>query len=391
MGHPSTAVLALVIVALGSTGQRCLAQQAQEDLFGGRQEPNPKVAPPLTFNPCAPSDSPDSADKVVSHIQYSLIEQAAGIVNQTLNAATDGPETPQERATAVLKQMEQLNKALNPSWPEENRFHFQMLDLPPVLVVKMSIGTHARFFVFGMPEQTPGQADRLWQQVGSDDISLQHESARSWLDLYPLHRGPSGRARFLARIGFTGCAGNSGVLYQAFEWDPSDGGDLAQIIDQAGAVDGAFDGDAHSPNAHLAAMEMLRTEGPVITLPYCLSSSADSPGNTSLCAADAYDLSRDDISFLSRAYNRPDLVPIAKAIEYAQKRDYQAVLGYCASSDVARRIVRYVPLSLFSGDLRVIRTGPGKERIEMGDSPAYSFDVEERGGRWQLVAFGPDD
>jgi hypothetical protein len=284
----------------------------------------------------------------------------------------------------ALKKLEQLSAEINANWPEENRFHFQILDLPPALVLKTTMRSHARFFVFGVPEEISGQPNRLWQRVGSDDESFEHESPNSRLEIYPLHRGPSGNARFLAGFDYTGCAGSSGVVYDAREWNPRGLGDLEQVIKQ----DGAFGLDDKVPG--FAQIGKLQTEGALITLPYCWFSSIDTWDNPSLCAVDAYDTSGDNLKFRSRAYNRPDLVPIAKAIEYAERRDYPAVLGYCSSGEVARRIVRDLPPSVFADDLRVTRTGIGKESVEMGDSTAYRFDVEKHAGRWLVVAFRAD-
>jgi hypothetical protein len=81
-------------------------------------------------------------------------------------------------------------------------------------------------------------------------------------------------------------------------------------------------------------------------------------------------------------------LPIAKAIEYAEQRDYPAALGYCASSQVAHRLVRDIPPNnTFVEDLRVTHTGNAKERVEMG---GYRFDVEKRAGRWVVVAFSTE-
>jgi hypothetical protein len=71
-----------------------------------------------------------------------------------------------------------------------------------------------------------------------------------------------------------------------------------------------------------------------ITIPYCWFSAIDTWDNPSMCAADIYDLSHDDVRFVSRAVNRPDLLPIAKALEYVSKHDYPAVLAYCASPEM---------------------------------------------------------
>jgi len=275
-----------------------------------------------------------------------------------------------------------MSAEINAAWPEENRFHFQIVELPPALVVKMTLRTHGRFFVFGIPEEDSGKPNRLWHRVGSDEGFIEHDVPQSWLDLYPLHRGPSGNARFLARFNRGGCAGSTGVAYDAREWNPKGTGDLEQIIKQAGA----FGLDDKVPG--FGQIGELRTKGSLITLPYCWFSAIDTWDNPSLCAVDTYDISGDIVRFRSRSYNRPDLLPIAKAIEYAQQRDYPAVLGYCASSEVAHRMVRDIPPFVFAeAVLKVTRTGQGKEHIEMG---GYRFDVEKRAGRWRVVAFSTE-
>jgi len=88
-----------------------------------------------------------------------------------------------------------------------------------------------------------------------------------------------------------------------------------------------------------------------------------------------------------RAHNRPDLVAIAKAVEYAQQHDYAAVLSYCTSSDIARRLVRDFPMHVFADDLRLTKTGKAREHVEFGSDRTYRFDVEMVAGRWLVVAF----
>jgi hypothetical protein len=136
-----------------------------------------------------------------------------------------------------------------------------------------------------------------------------------------------------------------------------------------------------------AQIGKLQTEGPAITLPYCWFSPIDTWDNPSLCAVDTYDTSGDQVKFRSRAYNRPDLLPIAKAIEYAEQRDYPAVLAYCASGDVALKLVRNIDPHFFAGDLKVTRIGDGKERVEMELESTTRFEVEKRDGRWLVVSF----
>jgi len=203
----------------------------------------------------------------------------------------------------------------------------------------------------------------------------------SFVDLYPVNRGPSGRARFLARVTGVGCAGPIGIAYDAREWDPRGIGSLSEIIQQGGA----FGLDDRVPG--FAWIGKLQTQGPLITLPYCSFSGIDTWDNPSLCAVDTYDVAADEVRFESRRYNRPELVPIAKAIEHAGRRDYPAVLGYCASNEVAHQLMRSIPQGVFADDLRVTLKRRGVKHVELGYAPTLRFDVEKRGGRWLVTAF----
>ncbi len=78
----------------------------------------------------------------------------------------------------------------------------------------------------------------------------------------------------------------------------------------------------------------------------------------------------------------------AKAIEYAEQRDYAALLGYCGSTQVAAGMIRDLPPFVFAGAaIHVTPTGNGRKRVELGDGPDYRFDVEKRNGRWLVIAF----
>jgi hypothetical protein len=335
----------------------------------------------LSHDPCSPPSGREK-DWDSASGEHRLFSQAVHMVTVRLNGTPANAEQPKDRAAEALKELEALSAGINAAWPEENRFHFQILEVPPVLVVKMTIRTDARYFVFAAPdEDISGKVQQFWQEVGADDASLEHDSARSLVELFALHRGSSGNARFLTKIESFGCAGSIGVVYDAREWNPKGMGDLAKVIEQEGAF-GLDDKVRGFPQ-----IGQLRTEGSRITLPYCWFSAIDTWDNPSLCAVNTYDLSRDKVRFRSRIYNRPDLLPVAKALEYAEQRDYPAVLGYCASSQLARRLVREAPPHVFAEDVRVTRKGNGKERVELGGG-AYRFDVERRSGRWMVVAFG---
>jgi len=377
----SISLALLILLFTFSEIEQSLCEPLQQsDSASDFQQLFQKIAD-LSPDPCGPPYGRE-ANWHSSDVESPLFEQAAKSVTEELNATPASPVLPRDRAAAALKKLERMSVEVNAAWPEENRFHFQILDLAPGLVVKMTIRTHARFFVFGIPEEDSGKPDRLWKEVGSDDESVEDEVPQSWLDLYPLRRGPSGNVRFLAKFIRSGCAGSIGVAYDAREWNPKGSGSLEQVIKQVGA----WGLDDKVPG--FAQIGKLRTEGSLITLPYCWFSPIDTWDNPSLCAVDTYDLSGDNVRFHARAYNRPDLLPIAKAIEYAEQRDYPAVLAYCASSEVARRLVRDVPPFVFAGvDLQVTHTGNGRERVQLGDESIYRFDVEKHSDRWLVVAF----
>lgn len=376
------AVFVLVLLAFAKAEQTHCAPAQQSNSVPDIQQLLQKLAD-FSPDPCGPPYGRER-DWHSTDVESRLFEQAADVVTQGLNETPASTALPSYRAAEALKRLERMSAETNAAWPEENRFHFQILDLPPALVVKMTVRTHGRFFVFGIPDQDSGKPNRLWRGVGSDDESVEREVPQSRLDLYPLHRGTSGNARFLAKFIFSGCAGSIGVEYDAREWNPQGIGSVDRVIKQAGAF--GLDGNVRG----FKQIGELRTEGSLITLPYCWFSSIDTWDNPSLCAVDTYDISGDNVTFRGRTYNRPDLLPIAKAIEYAEQRDYPAVLGYCASGQIADALVRDLPPNLSAEDLRVARTGNEKERVELGSGPAYRFEVEKRDGRWIVVAFSQE-
>jgi hypothetical protein len=359
--------------------ERCLGAQRQhlDSMQDFRQRlQNLAELPP---DPCGPPSGNEKSWNSANS-EYRLFSRAAQFVAEALNTTGPDEEAPAARAAAALKKLEAVSAEINAAWPDDSRFHFQILDVSPALVVKMTIRTDARYFVLAVPdEDVSGKGKQPWQEVGSDDVSRE-DPARALIDLYAIHRGPSGRARFLAKIDYFGCAGSIGVVYDAREWNPASLGELRQIIKQDGAF-GLYDKVPGFPQ-----IGRLRTEGSRITLPYCSFSPIDTWDNPSLCAVDAYDIAGDNVRFLSRIYNRPDLLPIAKALEFAEARDYRAVLSYCVSSQLARRLVREVRPRVFADDVRVTRERDGKERVELGDG-AYRFDVERWSGRWVVAAF----
>jgi hypothetical protein len=383
MIRASAIVVVFLMVAPSGWAQAAVTQQAasrpqRQDVF--RQSLQELVA--YSPDPCDPLNNNEN-NWHTSAIESRLFDAAAGIVADALNDSTTVRGT-KDRASAALNRLKDESARINTEWPEENRFHFELLDLAPILVVKMGIRSHEKFFVFGSFEGIPGKANATWSDIGSDEEGLVYpEVARSRLSLFPLHRGPSGNARFLAVFRHFGCAGSIGVAYDAREWNPERISGLAQIIKQPGAL-GLDDKVPGFPQ-----IGNLKTEGLRVTLPYCWFSRIDTWDNPSMCALDTYDLSGDNVKFTSRVYNRPDLLPVAKAIEYAEQRDYGALLGYCGTAQVADGMMRDLPPSAFvyGTDIHVTPTVNGKKRVELGDDPTYRFDVEKRNGRWLVVAF----
>ena len=332
-------------------------------------------------DPC--SNGPEQIDNEWE--EFSVFVSAENYVTEELNSPLNASAKPAERATAALKKLETASAQINAAWPQDNRFHFQLLDLQQAIVVKISIRTHDRYsvIIFGKHSENSKES---WQAAGSGGDDLEGKVSRLSLDLFPLQRGPSLNPRFLAQYTNIGCAGNAiGVTYDAEEVNASGDGSANQIIKQEGAFGLSETAQARPTSKHpFAPIGTLHTQGRMITLPYCWFSAIDTWDNPSMCAVDTYDLSGDTVRFVSRAYNRPDLVPIAKAIEFAEKRDLPATLAYCTSEDVARRLVRDIPPFNFAGDLQVIRTGIDKERVEM---ESEQFNVEKRDGRWLVTSF----
>jgi hypothetical protein len=347
-----------------------------------------KLAP----QPAGPCEPPVNPNADIRAIESSLFQRATSLLLSELNAAGNAQVQPHQRATAALKALERLSTDVNSAWPDENRFHFQVLNLTPVLVTKLTIRGHQAFVVLGVPRDASGQPGHMWQEVGSDDEAGEHDWPPSSIDLYPLKRGPSGHARFLARLIYSGCAGSYGVAYDAREWDANESLGLYQVIKQEGSfgLDDAPAGNRHSPEHPFAPVGALHTQGALINLPFCWFSAIDTWDNPSMCAVDTYDVSGDQIRFLSRAFNRPDLLPVANAIEYAEHRDYPAVLAYCASAKVAWKLVREIPPDVFAGDLRVTRISERKERVQLGFPNSYRFEVEKQDGRWLIFAFSEE-
>jgi hypothetical protein len=308
-------------------------------------------------------------------LEWRIFDAADQAVVRKLNEAGGARE--------ALQSLERLSAEINKGWPEDSRFHFQILDFSPLVVVEMSVRGRETFSAFAVARH-----NKRWGTVSYYDEHWDKRAFRDSLGLYPLQRGPANRPRFLVAFAAVGCAGNSyETAYYAYEWDAERPAGLDEVIKIEGAegLDGPDNPDPDPLKAYVPIGE-LHTNGPRISLPYCWFSAIDTWDNPSLCAMDTYDLSGDDVRFVGRVLNRPDLLPIAKAIQYAQARDYPAVLAYCASPEIASRMVRDVPPFVFDSGphLSIQRSGGATERVEI---EPFQFNVEKRGDRWLVVSF----
>lgn len=286
----------------------------------------------------------------------------------------------ESRARSALLQVVRSSEEINKSWPSEDRFHFEVMPLHPAILVRMSYRGGARFVLFGsfyLGKYSAVDPGTKWREVGFVDPS----SRASGIDLFPLHRAPNGRARFLARVWSSGCAGSIGVAYYGYEWSPEAGQLASQIIKIEGA-----EGLDDSASKHVGK---LSTTGTIIQLPYCFFSAVDTWDNPTLCAADSFNVLGDVPRFIGRTYNSPDLVVVNNAIEHAQARDYVALRGYCASDAVARKLLGEIPPFLFADELKTVKAGPTHEKVVL-EEPTVYFNLVKRQGKWLLESFRID-
>jgi hypothetical protein len=331
---------------------------------------------PMTPDDCSPP-LPSASGVDVHRSEDLLFRTVDALVADRLNGPIPAQTSEAEaRARPALLDLEHSSAEINKSWPSEERFHFEVLALHPAILIRLSYRDQARLVMFGyyLDKNAAVDPGTKWREISFADP----DSGASRIDLFPLHRGPSGRARFLARVWRSGCAGSIGEEYYGYEWSVEAGQISTQIIKIEGAE--GLDDTASK------RVGKLGTTGKTIQLPYCFFSAVDTWDNPTLCAADSFDLSGDDPRFIGRIYNSPDLVVVNNAIQHAQARDYLALRGYCASDAVARRLVREIPPYLFADALETVKAGRTREKIVFSEG-AFYFNLVRRRGEWRLENF----
>ena len=120
------AVVVLLLTICG-TDQCCWAQAESTQSQSDVQRILTKLAG-FKPDPCGP---PYEVIADPSDVEENVFQQAEEIVVKALNENSADRNDSLRRAGQALKRLEQLSADINAAWPEENRFHFQMLDLSP--------------------------------------------------------------------------------------------------------------------------------------------------------------------------------------------------------------------------------------------------------------------
>lgn len=340
--------------------------------------------------------SPHISSPNVHNVENQLFKSADLVVLRALNTSVADFVA---AATKVLKELEEISSQAEASWPQEDRFHYQLLELKTAVVLKQTIRSRSTFSVFGISERLPEKgrnSDAAWRQIDIDRFrSRERHGFDEKLEIYPLMSGPSGKPRFLSKFEESACLGDgsTSIDYTAFEWNPVSIGRLNVILHQKGvrSGEGMFD-EAQSPGTSPKHIEVpdigeLETSEKIISLPYCWHSAVDTYVRATLCSVDAYDVSGEDVRFVSRTTNRPDLETIARVIQFAQARELPAIIGYTADAKIAASLIAQIPEYVFSSGVLVTQTGPDREEVQVVDGVILKFGLIKLRGRWLIDSF----
>jgi hypothetical protein len=174
-----------------------------------------------------------------------------------------------------------------------------------------------------------------------------------------------------------------------------DSDDPEQILHRKGS-DEPFDGDIEereSPQSKFTKKPLRKfnnsfnASGKKITLPYCWFSVVDTWANPTLCMADTYDLSMDEVRFVGREINRPDLYAVAKAIEHAQNGELESIHGYTVTSQVARKILNSMPSHISNEITTVTHIGSNRELIRLQGNEIREFEMQRINGTWLIANY----
>lgn len=356
---------------------------AQTDLAPVSKEDLKETLRQLEQFPPNPCDLKPEDAKTEAKLNSQLYVKTLAVLEQDLNNENGSSSIPLARVEASLVTLFGRHQGED-SEHTASPVSYELLDLRPILVLKLSVHSQERLFVLEHKGQRAGQNPR-WQAVDlqayDDD---KNEAPISWrkLALVPLYSGKSSKMRFLSSITRGGCAGSFGVSYSAYEWDPENtDGALEKVID----IHGFLGSDNKVPD--FPQIGRLKTAGTLITLPYCQFSVIDTWDNPSLCMVDTYNLST-RVSFQNRRYNRPDLVPVIQIFKHIGDREYPAIRAYTSSDAIANRILKELQPRAGSEEIKTRSLRSDLERITLSDLVNQStFIVRKMGKGWKIVGF----
>ena len=324
----------------------------------------------------APKFSGDTA-----RLEDNLFDEADAAIVQALNAPGSNPK---QAVTQTLLSLRSMSDRINRSWPADRRFHYELLEIDPIFVVDYHIRSRSTWSAFAVADEAEWPkkgTNTQWHQAGEDDFRWEEPRADQEMAVYPLERGPSHLARFLAKFSQISCGdGITGVVYDGYEWNPASVGSLDAILERKGAASRGDYAPKYGP------IGKLETSGLIITLPYCEWSAVDLDVDALLCSVDTYNVSGDVVRFVSTQTNRPDLETVAKAIQYSEGRDYRAVLAYSASPAVARKMVELMPPGVY-GNASAEDYPPIRGNTQTIDIDDLHFVLEKRNDEWFIAQF----
>ncbi len=374
----------LIACALLISTMSCLSQQAKSANPVDRMRAALMQLAQATPDDCG-WDGPAPALHAVDTAtpENAFFAASDDVLVQALN--TPG-STPAQQVAKVLEAEKAMSDEVDRTWPPNRRLTYEVLQADPIFVVTYHLRSRSTWTAFGIPQQSawPKRGENTdWVRIEEDSSRYDAVDTDQEMRVDRLTRGPLRRARFLATSSHVSCGdGITAITYDAFEWDPAGMGDLSNVIERKGAGSRG-DFPQYGPFAKL------EVNGPIITLPYCEWSAVDLDVDALLCMADTYSLAGDEVHYLNTRVNRPDLAAVAKAMQYAEDRDYRAVLAYSASPAVARKMVRMMPPDVHGNTGGTGYPTLGSKR-EVIDIDSLHFTVEQRHGRWVVVRFTLD-
>ena len=332
----------------------------------------------------------DSIEDSTAKVEDAIVQAAEDRALEALNAGVHAPVEAKAVIVHALEPFAKLSEQTETAWPKETRWSFELVEMLPAVAIRFTYRDKEHFRTLGIVQDAGKNKPPQWQHLGEDHWDDYTSTAWSHVSLYPLHRGPSDAVRFLVVVSGGGCAGSWGMRYSIEEWNPEKDSDLREAMSQNGSEGLEAEPEQHpSDKVPFPAAGVLKTKGARITLPYCQFTQLDTWDNPSLCMVDTYDVSGSSVVFAGRRYNRPDLVPVAKVLEYEKAHDLPALRAYCTSDAVARKILREGGYG-FDAELETVRLGAARERVRAAYSNDAGFVVEKRGARWLVVSFGSD-